>query len=263
MEVPIYRDFAYWDTKKVEGYLSMIKGGFSSIKKEKEDFGSIGAGKEAFGIKASIGTGKKEEERTITPTEHSVFNELYEILKKEKKLITEDSVNLNDDSLKNFSYGSIVDLELEVQISRVDALLDLFVNYAPLLSDDKKTLKTADLMVNLFKRKRTSDLRISAKPLFETDYNLGGIINRNSLKIETSDLGGNFRIFFQVKKFLKEDEKFELFSLIPGVKLSQEQKNDFISKLGTLPDMVGDPIYNDDLELKHPCIVMMPFAIYK
>jgi hypothetical protein len=84
-----------------------------------------------------------------------------------------------------------------------------------------------------------------------------------NIRVTKQELNGEYTVLCRVKKILKKNEKFELFSLIPGFKMDREMIKDFIKSFRNMPKILGNPPKVGDLQVWYPAMVVTPIAIYR
>ncbi|MGB2728104.1 MAG: hypothetical protein WBD09_06465 [Halobacteriota archaeon] len=84
-----------------------------------------------------------------------------------------------------------------------------------------------------------------------------------NIRVTKQELNGEYNALCRVKKILKKNEKFELFSLISGFRMNREMVKDFIKSFRDMPKILGKPPEVGDLQVGYPAMVVTPIAIYR
>jgi hypothetical protein len=84
-----------------------------------------------------------------------------------------------------------------------------------------------------------------------------------NMKVSKQEIAGELYILCRVKTKLRRNETFELFSIIPGLKMNREMLRDLIKQFQDMPTILGMPPKMEDLRISYPAMVVTPIAIYR
>lgn len=268
----VLREFAYFDRQKIEDFLSGIEDGIirasteTQRKRGKEVKGEAGV-KGILSVGGTTGYGENELQRLKTATDASLFQRLYTYLNEQQMVRFIESAD--EESWGEIEVNEILEIKANIELSALDNLLDtitrlmtFFEKFAP----EKMDRKTKDAIAGfqlLSQESSKEGLNIRITALKTPKFKFVATLPSKNLRVTKQELNGEYTVLCRVKKILKKNEKFELFSLIPGFKMERTMIKDFTKIFRDMPPILGKAPTVQDLQVGYPAMVVTPIAIYR
>ena len=271
VDLPI-REFAYLDRERLEDFLSALIGGLPIESKEgsARDDAQVDTGVDVGAASVRRLGGRShltwEELRKATPA--SLFEELIEQLRARSAIQLLDAFDVA--IWQGLEAGEFIDASIGVAPSALENLFDLirrlkgFIDLFGSSETDTQTMsQVMQYLTLLGNDKDAMNVRLIPAGGPGPRCVFVASLNDDHIRANKSALAGEFRVFGRIQRKLSKGERFELFSLMPGLQLSATQLREFITKLGDLPPQLGRAPTVNDLQVSHPAIVLTPVALYR
>ena len=266
------REFAYFDRQKIEDFLSGIEDGLiresmeTQRKHGKEVKGEAGI-KGILSVCGTTGYNENELQRLKTATDASLFQRLYTYLNEQQMISYIDAIN--EEAWEQIVVGKILDIKANIELSALDNLIDTVtrvMTFFEKISPEKMDRKTKEAIVGfqmLSQESSKEGFNIKITTIKTPKFKFVATLPSKNIRVTKQELNGEYNVLCRVKKILKKNEKFELFSLIPGFKMDREMIKDFIKSFRNMPKILGNPPKVGDLQVGYPAMVVTPIAIYR
>lgn len=268
----ILREFAYFDRQKIEDFLSSIEDGIilasteTQRKRGKEVKGEAGV-KGFLSVGGTMGYGENELQRLKTTTDASLFQRLYLYLNEQQMVRYIESAD--EETWGEIEANEIVEINANIELSALDNLLDtitrlmhFFEKFSP-EEMDRKTKEAIAGFQLLSQESSKEGLNIRITALKTPKFKFVATLPSKNIRVTKQELNGEYTVLCRVKKILKKNEKFELFSLIPGFRMDRTMIKDFSRVFEDMPKILGNPPRVQDLQVGYPAMVVTPIAIYR
>jgi len=266
------REFAYFDRQKIEDFLSGIEDGLiresmeTQRKHGKEVKGEAGI-KGIFSVGGTTGYGEDELQRLKTATDASLFQRLYTYLNVQQMIRFIDLAD--DETWGQIEVNEILEIKANIELSALDCLIDTvarLMTFFEKISPEKMNRKTKEAIAGfqmLSQESSKEGFNIKITTIKTPKFKFVATLPSKNTRVTKQELSGEYNVLCRVKKILKKNEKFELFSLIPGFRMDREMIKDFIKSFRDMPKILGKPPKVGDLQVGYPAMVVTPIAIYR
>jgi len=263
----ILREFAYFDRQKIEDFISSIEDGL--IREIKETTREIDAELKAkMGIPGVVevggGLGSKgsEIQELKLSTDASLFQRLYTYFISNKSITSIKEINKELwDKIEN---GDIIEIFGEVELSTMENVIDLLTMLLPYMrkqaatKESKKGIQSLEIISS---SKAGVNIRIS---LENRSYKFVASLPNEKIRVTKQELNSTYTVLCRVQRKLNPGESFDLFSLIPGLKLPRKQIRTLVKSFPTnIQPFIEKPITIEDFRISHPAMIVTPIAIYR
>jgi len=263
----ILREFAYFDRQKIEDFISSIDDGL--IRERKETTREIDAGLKAkIGIPGvaevggDLGSKGSEIEELKSSTDASLFQRLYTYFT--SKTIITSIKEINKELWDKIENGDIIEIFGEVELSTMENVIDLLKIMMPFMKNQgttKKPQKGIQLMEIMSSSQVGVNIRISLK---NRSYKFVASLPTEKIRVTKQELNSAYTVLCRVQRKLNPGEYFDLFSLIPGLKLPRKQLRTLVTSFPPeAQQLIGKPITMEDFRISHPAMIVTPIAIYR
>jgi len=195
-------------------------------------------------------------------TDASLFQRLYTHLKNQKLIRSLDKMTKK--MWEQIGRGEILELSGEIELSVMENLIDFVSMLLPLMKSremDKKTSGGIKILEMMSSARGGVNIKIMLR---DENHKFIATLPKEKIRVTKQELKSSFSILCRVQKKLRPGETFDLFSLIPGVKLPRTQIRQLI---GTIPPeltrFLGKPVGIEDFRIGHPAMIVTPLAIYR
>jgi hypothetical protein len=277
----VLREYAYFDRRKVEDFLSTLEDGLSNQYSElKSEEG--GSTKPKFAAKANVAligeveasidrdSGRKiiSREELRTSTDASLFQRLYEHLGREKMIRYLDCID--EDTWGEIECKEILEIKGEAELPALERMFDnlastftRIVDYG-LISPDSEQKKALNYIKMLQDQTQTKGTKIKFKLKGDPKFKFVATLFPDKMVVTKQELEGEYTMLCKVRKKLGEDEKFQIFDVMPGgIKMESGKLRkglEGVEQLSALMDIKGDV---KEVEIEGPLIIVTPIAIYR
>jgi len=264
----ILREFAYFDRQKIEDFISSIDDGL--IREKKETIREIDAGLKAkIGIPGvaeiggDLGSKGSEIEELKSSTDASLFQRLYTYFT--SKTIITPIKEINKELWDKIENGDIIEIFGEVELSTMENVIDLLKILLPLMKSQeatKESQKGIQLMEMMSSSQGGVNIRISLK---NRSYKFVASLPAEKIRVTKQELNSTYNVLCRVQRKLNPKESFDLFSLIPGLKLPRKQLRTLVTSLSTekIQPFIEKTITLEDFRISYPAMIVTPIAIYR
>ncbi len=270
MSKNILRNFLYLDIQLVDDYLSSLEGAlFEETLIEKEQNVTEGGG--GIDLQVIKGSGKKEKSKglesikKINLTDAGKFQKLYEILKDDN--FFEYYENMNLETWEKLDKNSVLECMVNLRFAKIEGIIDTIQNLLPLMSIlenttsepiiDKKSQEAINGINMLAEQNRGKGLPCVFTFTDNDEFKFISYLNPNYLRVSKEQVIGELNLFCKIQRKLHEDEKIELFKIVPSLDIFKFNKQQKINlKNVKIPDDLKDTI-------KSPAAIVIPIAIFR
>ena len=271
MKNNLLREFAYFDRQKIEDFLSTLEDGL--IRETKETQKNVGKKLKAEGglkplmnVSGEKGYEENELQSLKSSTDASIFQRLYTLLNEQELIKSFDSINKKE--WNEIYVGNMLEIRSNIEFSALDILIDNIMNLKEFMeliepNMDKKTKEAMMGFQMLSHQSSKEGFNIKITPINSTKYKFVAVLPQKNIRSTKQELIGNYTVMCRVQKIIKKNEKFELFKLIPGLKLNRNNIKGFLNTFKDMPPILGKPPKIEDLQISYPAIIITPIAIYR
>ena len=266
------REFAYVNKDRLEDFLSPLLGGMPYEHRETSDEQSARldaqAGAQVAGIKRTGGqtTLSWEELRRATPA--SLFELLYQALMEQEAI---QELGAFDDSIwQQVRPGEFVLSQCHVQLSALERLFNLVSQFAKMMSavspedvEQPDVQQVLQYLSILTEGQESVNVRATPIGAPSEGHIFVASLDKSHMRVNASELEGEFQVLGRVRQKLARDETFEVFSLVPGVQFPRDELSELIEKFSEMPAMLGPAPTMEDLQVTYPAIVLTPVALFR
>ena len=264
----ILREFAYFDRQKIEDFISSIEDGL--IREKKETTREIDAELKAklaipgfVEVDGGLGSKGSEIEELKSSTDASLFQRLH-IYFTSNTIITSIK-EINKELWDKIENGDILEIFGEVKLSTMENVIDLLKIIMPLFKNQpvtEESQKGIQLMEMMSSSQVGVNIRISLK---NRRYKFVASLPTEKIRVTKQELNSTYNVLCRVQRKLNQGESFDLFSVIPGLKLPRKQLRTLVTSLSTekIQPFIGKPITLEDFRISYPAMIVTPIAIYR
>lgn len=263
-DLSVLREFAYFDRQKIEDFVSAIENGLTMETTEiRHETDSRFGGKLGIPAVASVegGVAKKGDirEQLRMATDASIFQSLHGYLtnsKQLRRLSTIDGKTWNDIREKE-----ILEIVGRIEPSTMQSLLEIVERMIPIIKAQKGDLDKLEILRALGSYYQSIQVKIL---LDDVRYVFVAALPKQKLRSSLQELSAEYEVLCRVQRKLRESETVDLFSLVPGMKLSTQMNEQLVNASPTgVESILGKRISMDDLRIGYPAIVVTPIAVYR
>lgn len=266
------REFVYFDREKVEDFLSTIEDGIREERTEIERKhgskvkGGVGIPHIAE-IEAEKGFNENELKILKTSTNASLFQRLYDYLEEENMINHLDSVN--EELWGKIKVGDLIEIDANIEFSALDNTIESITNLSTFIEQfnpnkmDKKTKEAITGFQMLSQQSSKEGFNIKITLPNSSRFKFVTTLPKKNIRVSKNELTGNYKVICRIQKILKRNEKFELFKLMPGLKMNRKTVKEFLKIFKDMPPIVGPAPKIEDLQISYPAMVITPIVIYR
>jgi len=270
MESNILRNFLYLNNQLLDDYLSALEGAlFEETIVEKSEKSLEGKG--GINIQVAEIRGKKgsikgiETTKKVNLTDSGKFQRLYEILNIKNGIQYYE--NMTPEKWNTIERNCILECLVKITFSKLESIVEAaeqmlpFTEMVKQFSNDSiiddKSLVAIEGLKELGKLNRKNGIPCICSFTNNPEYKIISYLNPEFLKVSKGQMIGELNLFCKVQRKLEDNEKIELFNIVPSVgelNLNREQKRKLKKDL-KLPSEFKDTV-------KSPAVLVIPIAIY-
>jgi hypothetical protein len=260
-------EFAYFDRQKVEDYLSSIEDGLAVERREI----SHGTGAELSGKLGAPGiaevggvVGRKgvELQELKKATDASLFGRLRTRLS-EQGLVRSFNT-LDQETWDLIKTGEILELTGSVEVSAMESLFELSKAILPYVTPQTHDEKTRNMtrLVDLISTREGFNVKVM---LGEGNWKFLATLSKEKTRVTRQELSSSYSVLCRVQRKMGPDERFLLFSFVPGLTLPDDQVEQLIEELSSrgLEQLLGRKISFEDFVTAPPAMIVTPVAVFR
>lgn len=210
------------------------------------------------------GVGRKgtELQELKAATDASLFRRLCIHLKNQKLIRFLETINKS--TWEQIKSGEILELIGEVELSAMENLFDLLMMVLPFMKSQKMDDKTR-MGIKALEMISSAQGGVNIKITLEDEnHKFVATLPKEKIRVTKQELNSTYSVLCRVQRKLKQNETFDLFSLIPGIKFPREQIRNLVRTFPSeLISFIGKPIHVEDFRISHPAMIVTPIAIYR
>ncbi len=267
------REYVYFDREKVEDFLSTIEDGLREERTEIErKHGSKVKGSAGIPHIAKIegekGFSENELKILKTSTNASLFQRLYNYLD-EQNMINHIGDSVNEEIWGKIKVGDLIEIDANIEFSALDSTIESITNLSTFIKQfnpkgmNKKAKEaiTGFQMLNQQSSKEGFNIKITLPN--NSKFKFVTTLPEKNTRVSKNELTGNYKVICRIQKILKRNEKFELFKLMPGLKMNRKTIKEFLKIFKDMPPIIGPAPKIEDLQISYPAMVITPIVIYR
>lgn len=272
MENIVLREYVYFDREKVEDFLSTIEDGLRKEQTEIERKHSS-KGKGSLGIPHVVEiegeTGFSENELKIlkTSTNASLFQRLYNYL--EEQNMINHIYSVDEESWEKIEVGDLIEIDANVEFSALNNLIETITNLSTFMEQfnpkgmNKKAKEAIAGFQMLSQQSSKEGFNIKITLPNNSKFKFVTTLPKKNIRVSKNELTGNYKVICRIQKILKRNEKFELFKLMPGLKMNRKAIREFLKIFKDMPPIAGPTPKIEDLQISYPAMIITPIVIYR
>lgn len=267
------REFVYFDREKVVDFVSASQGGLPEqhrqVTSKKSAHFDVGLKAWFLNLVRRGGTRELTWEEIQSETNASLFERLHNLLEESGSIINLES--LNSEIWGKLKVGEFVEIAARIEFSALERLFTLFREFTQIgeklgLAEirDPKWASVMAYLSLLVEKQTEYNIRICPLAAPSKELIFVSSLPKDKVRGSRAELAGEYMVFGRIQRKLRENETFELQSLIPiDIRLPKDQVRDFLRGFKDIPQFLGPAPTMDDLEIPHPAMILTPIAIYR